>query len=146
MPKLLAYLPCEKVVTEQGSNNVSIISLLETINVIVPPNAPPPPPNSVIPIAWTIFSLWQREEGDTGEFQCKSVVTSPNGETLLEGSPARWRFENANFRQQIIEKITGFPIWTPGPCQIKMNLKKPGDSDFHEVLSAVIVLQLSPPA
>lgn len=33
MPKLLAYLPCEKVVIEDQSKNVSVLSILETVTV-----------------------------------------------------------------------------------------------------------------
>ena len=29
MPKLLAYLPCEKVVIEEESKNISVLSILE---------------------------------------------------------------------------------------------------------------------
>jgi hypothetical protein len=40
MPKLLAYLPCEKVVVEEQSKNVSVLSILETVTVSLAPGAP----------------------------------------------------------------------------------------------------------
>jgi hypothetical protein len=39
MPKLLAYLPCEKVVVEEQSKNVSVLSILETVTVSLAPAA-----------------------------------------------------------------------------------------------------------
>ena len=46
MPKLLAYLPCEKVVIEEDSKNISVLSILETVNITLPEGAPAPAPST----------------------------------------------------------------------------------------------------
>jgi len=144
MPRLLAYLPCEKVVTEQGSNNVSIISVMETITIGVPQGSAPPPPQTFVGMNWTIYSLWQKEEGDVGEFQSQSIFFAPNGERVFEGVATTWRFEPEQHRYQVIDRVGGFPIWAEGPCRLSLLLKTPSDADFREVSSVIIVVKYSP--
>src|SRR5262245_29051282 len=104
MPKLLAYLPCEKVVVEDESKNISVLSILETVNVTLPTGAPPPAPQASIGMAWAIFTLWQKEKGESGEFESKSILVSPSGELLAETPVAKLAF-GPNTRQQIINRM-----------------------------------------
>ena len=92
MPKLLAYLPCEKVVIEEESKNISVLSILETVNVTLPKGAPAPAQPSSIGMAWAIFTLWQKEKGESGEFESKSTLVSPAGELLAETPVAKLAF------------------------------------------------------
>ena len=139
MPKLLAYLPCEKVVVEEESKNISVLSILETVNVTLPQGSPAPAHKASIGMAWAIFTLWQKEKGELGEFESKSVLVSPAGELLAETPVARLGF-GANTRQQIINRMASFPIWTPGPCQLKLMVRTSRDGDFRELANVIVVL------
>ena len=140
MPKLLAYLPCEKVVIEDESKNISVLSILETVNVTLPTGAPPPGPQASIGMAWAIFTLWQKEKGESGEFESKSVLVSPSGELLAETPVATLAF-GANARQQIINRMASFPISTPGPCQLKLMVRTSRNGEFRELANVIVALR-----
>ena len=140
MASLLTYLACERVSIEQETNAVSIMGVLETINVAVPQGAPPTPPKVFLPMRWAVYSLWQKEPRDTGEFSSQSILFAANGEKLLETPVANWGFKEAQFRHQVIDRIEGFPIWTPGRLQLTLMLKGPGDQAFREYKSLQLLL------
>ena len=144
MPKLLAYLPCEKVVIEEESKNISVLSILETVNVTLARGAPVPAQNASIGMAWAIFTLWQKERGESGEFESKSVFVSPAGEVLAETPAAKLGF-GTNTRQQIVNRMASFPIWTPGACQLKLMVKTARDGDYRELANVVVMVRHSWP-
>ena len=140
MPKLLAYLPCEKVVIEEQSKNISVLSILETVNVTLAKGTAMPAPQASIGMAWAIFTLWQKEKGESGEFESKSLLVSPSGEPLAQTPVAKLAF-GANARQQIINRMASFPIWTPGPCQLKLMVRTSREGDFRELANVIVVLR-----
>lgn len=143
MPKLLAYLPCEKVVVEDESKNVSVLSILETVTVSLPAGSPAPGANASIPMSWSIFTLWQKEQGETGEFESKSVLAAPDGEPLLETPVSRLEF-GATGRQQVINRMSSFPVGVPGPCRLKLMVKTSRDARFRELTHVVVALRHAP--
>ena len=140
MPKLLAYLPCEKVVIEDQSKNVSVLSILETVTVTLPQGTPAPAHSASIRMPWAIFALWQKDADESGEFESKSALVSPGGELLLETPVARLSF-GANARQQVVNRLADFPVWTPGACRLKLMVKTSRDADFRQLASVIIVLR-----
>ncbi len=140
MPKLLAYLPCEKVVIEEESKNISVLSILETVNVTLARGAPAPAPNASIGMAWAIFTLWQKEKGESGEFESKSVFVSSAGELLAETPAAKLGF-GTNARQQVVNRMASFPVWAPGACHLKLMVKTTRDGDYRELASVVVVVR-----
>jgi hypothetical protein len=142
MPKLLAYLPCEKVVIEEQLKNVSVLSILETVTVTLAPGAPAPSPNAAIGMTWAIFTLWQKDPGESGRFESKSILVSPEGDELAQTPVASIDFEKG-VRQQVVNRMASFPIWTPGTCQLKLMVKTARDPDFRPLASVLIMLRHS---
>src|SRR4249920_3794774 len=140
MPKLLAYLPCEKVVIEEESKNISVLSILETVNVTLARGAPAPAHNASIGMAWAIFTLWQKEKGESGEFESKSVFVSSAGELLAETPAAKLGF-GTNTRQQVVNRMASFPVWAPGACQLKLMVKTTRDSDYRELANVAVMVR-----
>ena len=138
MPRLVAFLPCEKVVLEQGSNNASIIAVLDSLTLTVPKDTPAPQPQTALAMPWAIFTLFQKEDNDTGEFECKSVLMSDSGEVLMDGPVSKFSFNVP--RMRIVMQVNGFPIWVPGQLWLALMLKAPGQSDFGEVARTSITL------
>src|ERR1051326_8719982 len=127
MPKLLAYLPCEKVVIEEESRNISVLSILETVNVTLARGAPAPAQNASIGMAWAIFTLWQKEKGEAGE--------------LLAETPAAKLGFGTNTRQQVVNRMASFPVGTPGACLLKLMVKTTRESDYRELASVVVMVR-----
>jgi len=140
MPKLLAYLPCEKVVIEEESKNISVLSILETVNVTLARGAPAPAHNASIGMAWAIFTLWQKEKGESGEFESKSVFVSSAGELLAETPAAKLGF-GTNTRQQVVNRMASFPAWAPGACQLKLMVKTTRDGDYRELANVAVMVR-----
>ena len=140
MPKLLAYLPCEKVVIEEESKNISVLSILETVNVTLAHGAPAPAQNASIGMAWAIFTLWQKERGESGEFESKSVFVSPAGGLLAETPAAKLGF-GTNTRQQVVNRMSSFPVGAPGACQLKLMVKTTRDGDYRELANVVVMVR-----
>ena len=138
MPKLLAFLPCEKVVIEQGTNNVSVDSLIETLSVTVPQGTLTVPEGTVVPMTWATFALFEKETGDSGEFESRSELYAHSGVRLFQTAIGKWQFKNDAMRHSVIAKINGMPIWVPGICKLKLMLKAPGDTDFKVVQEVAI--------
>ena len=79
MPKLLAFLPCEKVIVEKEYQSPSIITVLQRI-IIGQDRSGSSPQNTIAPIQWVIFTAWTREEGDQGQsFRQKGELLMPDG-------------------------------------------------------------------
>src|SRR5260370_11142903 len=83
MPRLLAFLPCEKVIIGQDGNP-SVISILQQFNVPLPAGAKVDP-HSMGMFRWDIFSLWERLAGDEEkEFEQRCELISPDGRKSVE--------------------------------------------------------------
>ncbi|HYL90519.1 MAG TPA: hypothetical protein VEU32_17345 [Burkholderiales bacterium] len=142
MPKVLAFLPCDKVTIEEGSKNVSISGVLETIHVMVPPNTPAPPPNAAIPMNWAIYELWQGDPSDTGQFESKAVMEDPAGKQIMEGPVCQWNvITSPVLRAQNIGRVAGFPISVQGKYKLKLLFRRVGEQVFNEVVSTSIHLK-----
>lgn len=106
MPNLLLFAPCEKVLVDQRSNSVSLISLLQEVHYKVPPG--PMPPNYGLPISWAVLSIWQEETVDSGiQFEQRFLLENAAGVPLIE-NVAQWQFTAANHR--IVANVMGLPI------------------------------------
>ena len=140
MPKLLAYLPCEKVVIEEESKNISVLSILETVNVTLARGAPVPAQDASIGMAWANFTQWQKEKGESGEFESKSMFVSPAGEVLAETPAATLGF-GTNARQQVVNRMASFPVGTPGACQLKLMVKTARESSYRELASVLVMVR-----
>jgi hypothetical protein len=137
MPKLLVFAACENVVVDQN-NIVSLHSLLENINVQVPPGFIAPP-NAGTPIRWFIFSLWQRESSDQGKtFEQRSALVTADGIVVLETPIAVFEIKAPQHR--IISQVMGMPISKVGGHLVKTFIREKGDGAWTEAGSYPITI------
>jgi hypothetical protein len=123
MPKLLAYLPCEKVVVEEESKNISVLSILETVNVTLPKGGAAPAQPASMGMAWATSRCGRRKR--------ESRASSSRPSSAL----------GSTTRQQIIHRMASFPIWMPGACQLKLMVKTSREPDFRELANVIVVLR-----
>lgn len=127
MPKLLLFAPCERVIVEQGSNTVSLISVLQEITV---GPAEKITSNTVAPTAWYVLSMWHREESEPVTKQVQRlIVESPNGKTLVE---VFTEFDMAKGSHRNIALIQGLPIGDTGRYVLRLALKT-DKGDWSEI-------------
>ena len=132
MPKLLLFAPCEKVLTDQQTNTVSLIGILQEIHFRWPPGTPIQP-NALLPINWSVIAVWQEEEqADAGvEFEQRLTLENPAG-TMLFSNDVKWTFDTPSHR--IVATIPGLPIsWRK--LTLKLFYRVVAARDWHEAAS-----------
>lgn len=131
MPKLLLFAPCEKILIDQATNGVSLISVLQELHFKVPPGTQLQP-NVSLPIGWTAVSLWQEEPADTGvEFEQKLVLHDAASRQLLE-QVTKFQFQRPNHR--IVANIMGMPTQSR-QLTLVLYYRLAGTREWNEVAS-----------
>lgn len=143
MPKLLAFLPCEKLIIEQVTNNVSISTLMQEMNVQVPAKIGPPPKGVMSPQSWAVLAIWHfGADEERIDFEVKTSIVGPDEEEIfispvaLIASPADRNVVN----RRLTINATGFPVWKVGLCQLVLLIKNPGEADFSEAARFPIMI------
>jgi len=129
MPKVLIFAPCEKIIISQD-NVVSLVSMFQDIKVTLPSDKPVPQ-HAVFPMKWEVFTLWQRNEQESGkEFEEKCTLLSEDGNALVTVSIKFVLTETFN---RIVMQFLGFPL-VKGRCLLKAWLRETGgQSDWNEI-------------
>lgn len=108
MPKLLAFLACEKVIIDHRQVP-SLISLYQKMQITL--QDAPLPDNALSPTQWNVFALWQHAPEEIGiEFHQRVEVYLPNGQ-LFAGSEAKFKVISEDSQQsRNIFQFFGIPI------------------------------------
>lgn len=134
MPKLLAFLPCEKVLEDKSTNNISLISIMQDMTVQLPSESLPLPKNALAPTQWTIFAMWSREPEEQEAFDVKATLVAPGEETIVETLPTPVTFQDFTVNsQRILMNVIGFPIGVAGKLEILLFTKQQDQSEFVEI-------------
>src|SRR5690242_20899801 len=108
MPTLLLFAPCEKVIIGQGDNSLSLISVLQTVQVSLLSH-PPVEKNAFIASRWFVAVLWQKEPSDGDvEFEQRIALADPAGEFRID-QIMPFQMEKPSHR--IVCEMSGFPIF-----------------------------------
>lgn len=121
MPRLLAFLACEKVIIEKEHETPSLISILQKV-MFQPNEGIEVPVNAIAPFKWSVFTIWDREQGDVGKtFHQKCELTMPDGTAgpITVDLPFTVKDE-INFN---VANVLGFPIGQLGTITITMWLE-----------------------
>lgn len=119
MPKLLAFVPCEKIILDKD-NNLSLISILSEIHVPVPVD--PVPPNASLALQWDIVTLWCRGEGEEEghPFEQRSELLSPTGRVLVTTSIP---FKMTRPIHRNMAHVYGLPVGEFGQHTLRLTLR-----------------------
>lgn len=132
MPSLLLFAPCEKLLVDEQSHSTSLIGILQEIHYKLPPGAQLQP-NALLPMNWSVVSIWQEEEpADSGvEFEQRIVLENTGGKIFLENT-VKWKFEKPSHR--IVGNVPGLPIGSR-KLTLKLSYRASLSRDWHEVAS-----------
>jgi hypothetical protein len=139
MPRLLALLPCERLLIAQEDNSASVMAILQGFTLAA---LPPAEAGVNLPVTWYMFALWEREAGDDPD-QCRQrfELLSPAGE-VLAASPDLAVVTNARFNRAFI-RLVGFPIKGAGDYIFRVLLKT-GNTQLAEVSRFPIPIEVKP--
>jgi hypothetical protein len=117
VPKLLLFAPCQRVLFDQHQN-ISLIEILEQIEVPVPENMPK---GAQAPINWEILVVWSKVPEDEGRtFEQDIMLMAPDG---TMASHIKTQFAMATRMHRNIATIYGFPIAQAGEYSLDLKLK-----------------------
>lgn len=121
MPKLLLFAPCEKAIVEEGSNTLSLITVLQEVNVSVHSGAAIQA-DALAPHRWYLAALWRRESGDEGRrFEQRITIADPNQVVRLETFA---EFDLPKPWHRAIVQIEGLPIAVSGEYTIAVAIRE----------------------
>lgn len=134
MPKILLFAPCEKVIVDEKENTVSLISILESVQIPIPMSHDAKLPGNVeIPSRWYLLSIWQREENDAEQYEQRAEIVLPDGRSINPHStPIKFPPHSRNARNVI--QVGAWPLSVKGHCLVKLSIRevKP-ESQWREV-------------
>ena len=79
-------------------------------------------------MAWAIFTRGRRKRASPAS-SSRSRCSCPPPASCLPKRRRKLGF-GTNTRQQVVNRMASFPVWTPGPCQLKLMVKTTRDGDY----------------
>ncbi len=127
MPKLIFFLPCEKAIISQEDNTISLINVMQGINV-----PKPSVEDAGAAISWFAVSAWQMIPGDANKtYEQRTNLQLPNGKETAE-SITRFDFSKVPSHRNIV-RINGFPVGQAGVCTLNLFLRELGGGQWAQV-------------
>lgn len=143
MPKLLLFVPCERVIVEQGSGVFSLISILQEITTtLVTTDAVPE--NAMAPNTWHILTVWLRDAADPSQrFEQRVRMENPNGNVVFD---FRSDFEMTKDHHRTTGTIHAFPVGLSGQYWLRLSIRQAGQEAWPDVANYPITVVYAPPA
>lgn len=132
MPRLLYFVACSKAITSQEDNSLSLIALLEGIEITVVPGADPDE-STKVPISWVAMVQWMRLLDDADrEFEIRLQLIQPDGRIALEGTNVFSMEKQPMLRTPF--NVAGFPVSQAGVSELHLSIREPAVAgDWVEV-------------
>lgn len=141
MPRIVLFVPCEKLIIDTQTNNITLISVLHQISYRPRSNIQLPP-DAAIPMQWDVVSVWQREDGDEGiSFNQRLTLRAHGNENVIFERVSPWRFATL-FARNVV-RIRGFPIAAQGFLDLTLSYRRP-ESDWLDVTTFPLELRAEP--
>jgi len=71
---------CSRSVLDAETNNMTLVEVIEQINIVIPPSPPPAEGRGLAPMSLELVSLWMRDNLDVPErAQSRIRILLPNG-------------------------------------------------------------------
>jgi hypothetical protein len=128
---------CERAVIEEGAKTVSLISILENIQLPAPPPAiqKSNPPYALVPLRFFVVHQWARSNPKSGERQAGRLkFLGPHGQFAVQDFVVDL---TGSQRARIIGQTIGFPLQGTGLYQVvveaktKSRWRRVGSTDFN---------------
>lgn len=133
MPRLLYFIPCNKAITDAADQTITLVSVLDGLQVQTPANGQPFAPDAVIPIRWSAVSFWLKEPRDERkQFEQQLIIVMPDGTENVDGVV---KFEMATrvYRQTI--NLNAFPIGQAGEYRLRLSIRDISEGNKWTILT-----------
>lgn len=130
MPRLVIFAACEKVIIDERSNALSLISLLEGIEVDVTGEMPI---DARIPFRFEVVSEWAREAGETSKQLEQKIEIVRADKTVSMSMTLPVTFNEGTLRFRSVTSIDGVPVGVPGELSVTLSSREAGKSIWAKV-------------
>ena len=142
MPKLLLFAPCHRAILDKADNSLSLVSVIHGLVVSPLPGTvdEPVPPNTVMPLNWSVGTVWLRnpDDGDKTFEQRVTVFTAASTKMETNGMP----FQMTHRTHHLVMTANAFPLGGPGEYRLVLLLREVRpDGKWLEVAEYPIEIQ-----
>ncbi len=132
MPQLLVFMPCEKILSDAHTGDISFIGLLDTLTVVVPAGVTIPE-GTQIPFSWVAFTQWVQSEQESGElFEQRVELFTPTGESGFDSiNPL---FPEGPLHRHAV-KVARFPVGMEGIYSLQLSVREITDDKGWQVVT-----------
>ncbi len=143
MPRLLTFLPCERVAFDAKDSTTTLISIFQGFEISAEKSTEitkgtedtEPEKVTAIPLRWAIFSLWKGTDDEVGRsYEQVCELNTPSGKLSFS---INMRFKMTKEFQRNTFNITNFPIVESGDYIAKTALREVGEDD--KVMDQVLI-------
>ncbi|MBZ5625232.1 MAG: hypothetical protein LAQ69_42005 [Acidobacteriia bacterium] len=129
MPEPILFAPCEKVILDTDGL-VSLITVIERLEVTVPPGIQLPP-NAAIPQRWQSLAIWRLEESEAGQYEQMTDLIVPDGSVAMHTEPMALKPTTPGRATgaKIISTLTLVPL-TDGPLRLRLFYRRIGEQEW----------------
>lgn len=146
MPRLLIFLPCEKVIVSK-EGPISLITVFEAYNVALPEEEyTKQPDDAVLPSPWHVFTKWIRDDNEELQlWEQRIQVSAPDGRISTDTTMPFDLVANPGISN--IVRIDGLAIKPLGRFEITLSLRKGGENDaaWQKIASYPLIVKNVPP-
>jgi len=140
MPRLLIFVPCQKVLISKEDNTLTIITVLQEMEVSVPAESPELPDKTTAPLIWYAFCLWGNERDDPETvYHQQFILEAPNGEKVREGPIAEFSMTTPSHR--VYSRYPNFPIWLKGTYSLRLQLRRKDAAEWRDIATFPIQIK-----
>jgi hypothetical protein len=133
MPTLLIFAPCERAIVSQEDNSPSLITIMSSMTMGVPPNTEVPP-HTLAPVRWYIFTQWCVEAGELGKSYEQRLRTVLMDDEVPWESITPFTFDEIMHR--IVVTVIGFPVSQEGILFVELSLREVGEENEFTIMAS----------
>ena len=140
---------CVNAITDKDSNTMSLINLIERLNVTLTPTVEAEKKRAEIgwystPIVVQVVSrFYRKEEGTDMSFDLQSYIVGPEGKSMGANKESTFAFPKNLKNLRMVGNIAGFPVSMSGMYYVVVRIKDVGESDYVEVARIPIEVSLT---
>jgi hypothetical protein len=129
MPRLVLFVPCDRVIFGFGDMSASLIIILQDLQIANPPIVSP-----IVFHHFSVFSQWYKLESDEGKtFEQRIALTYGEEKPLLENIATfqmtqQWHRISANFQ--------AFPPLKPVEYALTLSVREQGNSQWPSPIAS----------
>jgi hypothetical protein len=135
MPRLLVFLPAEKVVIDSNDNSLAIFGILGGLNV---PSSGELPEDAGAPMRWNVLAIWKREPSDEGvTYEQRVQLLAPSRRVVVNGF-MEFRMTADTQRNRL--RVDGFPVAERGEYTLTLSIREAGAETWTESATFPVVI------